>query len=764
MNPTTPPAGPRPTKVSIGAVHGDHVAVAGNYIYQAAAGAQVSWPVRVGRPPAVVDQFQSRDSVDLAGRFARASEAGVVTLVSAGLGGTGKTQLAAAYARSVQEHVDLLVWITAAGQSAIISGYAAAARAVGADNGGDEDTAAGGFLNWLEGTERQWLIVLDDLDDPADVDRWWPTGSTGEVLVTTRRRDQVLTGPGRIIVDIDVFSPDEADHYLSGKLASTQADDTVGLANDLGYLPLALTQAAAYMTDRNLTCSQYRRRLADRARTLDVVLPSDAAAPGYRPEDQAHNVVATTWSLSIAAANRLHPRGLAARLLDLLSVLDPNGVPTSVLTSASALSHLSTGSGPCSSDDVADAIAHLGRFSLTSTTTEWAATESAAGPVRLHALLQRTVYEQLPSDRRQKIVTAAADSLSQMWPAEDYRPANLELTAVFRANTSALNGRAGDLLWIVGRHAVLWQHGESLRALPHSAAAHWEKVVATACRLLGPIHPDALGSRDNLAVAYRAAGRLAEAIPLFESTLRDREELLGSTHPDALASRNNLAVAYQGAGRLVEAIELFESTFRYQEELLGLTHPYTIASRNNLALAHWAAGRPAEAIPLFESTLRDREELLGLSHPDTLTSRANLALAYQDTGQLAEAIPLLESVLHDFEKLLGLSHPDTLTSRGNAAGAYQAAGQLAEAISLFESTLRDREELLGLSHPDTLNSRHNLAGAYQAAERLAEAIPLFESTLRDREELLGLTHPDTVTTRNNLAGAYQDASRPRQSH
>ena len=50
-------------------------------------------------------------------------------------------------------------------------------------------------------------------------------------------------------------------------------------------------------------------------------------------------------------------------------------------------------------------------------------------------------------------------------------------------------------------------------------------------------------------VAYQDAGRLDEAIPQYERTVADYERVLGPTHPDALAARNNLALAYQAAGR-----------------------------------------------------------------------------------------------------------------------------------------------------------------------------------------------------------------------
>jgi len=68
-------------------------------------------------------------------------------------------------------------------------------------------------------------------------------------------------------------------------------------------------------------------------------------------------------------------------------------------------------------------------------------------------------------------------------------------------------------------------------------------------------HPDTLTTRDNLATAYRAAGRTAEAITMYEQNLAARERVLGADHPDTLATRDNLAAAQQAAGRTAEEIE-----------------------------------------------------------------------------------------------------------------------------------------------------------------------------------------------------------------
>ena len=74
---------------------------------------------------------------------------------------------------------------------------------------------------------------------------------------------------------------------------------------------------------------------------------------------------------------------------------------------------------------------------------------------------------------------------------------------------------------------------------------------------------------NNLAVAYRDAGKLDLALPLFEETLKLRKAKLGPDHPDTLLSMNNLALAYQAAGKLDLALPLFEETLKLRKANSG---------------------------------------------------------------------------------------------------------------------------------------------------------------------------------------------------
>jgi hypothetical protein len=113
--------------------------------------------------------------------------------------------------------------------------------------------------------------------------------------------------------------------------------------------------------------------------------------------------------------------------------------------------------------------------------------------------------------------------------------------------------------------------------------------------------------------------------------------------PDTLASRNTVAASYWSAGRIAEAIKLYETTLKLRESKLGPDHPDTLTTRDDLASSYWSAGRTAEAIKLYEATLKLRESKLGPNHSDTLTSRHNLAISYLSAPRrTAEAIKLHE--------------------------------------------------------------------------------------------------------------------------
>lgn len=373
--------------------------------------------------------------------------------VLTGMGGVGKTQLAARHARDAWRsgRLDLLVWVTAAGRQGVVDAFAEAAATVLHAERDDPERAARAFLAWLEPKSLpepvRWLVVLDDVTDPADLTGLWPPDSpTGRTVVTTRSRDAALTGRGRRQVTVGVFTREESEGYLTTALAAHDREplpELMALGAELGWLPLAMSQATAYVVDAGITCAGYRALLADRARLLADLRPAAL------PDDQTTGVAAV-WALSLDRADHHVPVGLARPMLQLAAMLDPNGIPEAVLTSAPVRAWLTGGapaSVPASADDAVRTLRVLHRLSLLDHTPRF-----PHRAVRVHRLIQRAVRDALPLPQQDALARVAADALLAAWPDVEHDPASAR---ALRANTAAVARVAEDALFVPEAHGVL---------------------------------------------------------------------------------------------------------------------------------------------------------------------------------------------------------------------------------------------------------------------------------------------------------------------
>ncbi|MFF7048229.1 FxSxx-COOH system tetratricopeptide repeat protein [Streptomyces griseorubiginosus] len=721
-----------------------------------------TWPHQVGVIPPAARSFQHRVEVH---RLRSAVEGGgttVLTQLLTGMGGVGKTQLAAHYARTSWDEtsagggLDVLVWITASNRSSIVTAYAQAGVELCRGDPGNEEQAARSFLAWLtpkHGAKScRWLIILDDVNDPNDLKGLWPPASPfGRTLVTTRRRDAALAAGGRRTIEIGLFTEEEALRYLTESLAGR--DDSAiqlrALAHDLGYLPLALSQAAAYLIDTGETVADYRDLLADRATALA------ALAPDVLPDDQALPLAAA-WSLSIDHADTLSPVGLARPMLQLASMLDANGIPESVLTSQPALVHLAAHRTPLdkgsasspttlSPRDGVHALRALHRLSLIEHSPR-----TPHQAVRVHQLIQRTTRDALTPDQYDWNARAAADALIAAWPEVER---DTDLAQSLRANTTALSQLSEDALFQPGPHAVLYRMGESLGKNGQVAAArnHYQRLTEMITIRLGEDHLQLSAARSNLAFWQAEAGDVAGAAAVYASLLEDMMRVAGDDHPNTLTTRSNLAAMRGKAGDFAGAAEAYDSLLVHRIRLLGEDHPKTLITRLNLAAMRGKAGDFAGAAEAYDSLLADQIRVLGEDHPNTLTTRSNLAAMRGDAGDTAGAAEAMADLLKHMVRVLGKDHPDTLTARGNLAFCRGDAGDFSGAVEALEDLLKDRVRVLGEDHPDTLVTRNYLAAMHGRAGNAAGAVNAYLGLLADQIRVLGKDHPETLTTRNNLA-------------
>ncbi|MFI5476039.1 tetratricopeptide repeat protein [Streptomyces cacaoi] len=572
-----------------------------------------------------------------------------------GLGGVGKSTLALHYADRYRSEYGLVWWIAAESPESIVTSLAAITTRLcpqWAQTAGTDERAAWA-ITWLQ-AHPDWLLIFDNVEDPAHLRPYLGTLDGGHHLATSRK----ATGWHAIApaMPLGLLPTGEATDLLCAiafpgqTFTGDQREAARRLAEDLGCLPLALEQAGAYAYRTGTDLDTYRQ-------SLGLVLDED------RDVNDPERTIARIWDQTLTAITARDP--LAVTLLHTMAWLAPDDIPRAFLAPL-APNSLALG----------NALGELHAYNMI------AFTDDRQG-VSVHRLVQTVLRTRTRAESEPDV----------------YAPGRAEAElAVHKALPVPLNGPLPEPI-------ALWD-----QLLPHVLALAESTPPGT------PTTASTINTYHQVAKHLYQQGRNAHTIPLRTVALTRCKQLLGDTHPDTLTSRHNLALAYRDAGNLGRAIPLLETTLAQCEQILGDTHPHTLISRNQLAAAYQEAGDLGRAITLLENTLTQCEQVLGDTHPDTLTTRDNLAGAYQKAGDLGRAIPLYETALTQCEQVLGDTHPNTLTTRNNLAGAYQKAGDLSRAILLFETTLTQCEQVLGDTHPNTLTTRNNLASVRQKTE------------------------------------------------
>ncbi|MFV5992195.1 NB-ARC domain-containing protein [Streptomyces sp. NPDC056231] len=669
----------------------------------------VPWPQMVGKIPPRAGAFQERAERSRLRDAATSGGTVVLCQVLTGMGGVGKTQLAADYAEQAWNGgsgVDLLVWVSATRRDAIVAAFAqAGAQVCGADLA-DPQQAAATFLAWLHAGRPKWLVVLDDVADPNDLTGLWPPAvAHGRTLVTTRRRDAALLRGGRRLVEVGVFTPDEAVAYLTDVLAASGRNESdtelAALGADLGCLPLALSQAAAYIADAGIRVSAYREQLARQVRRLEDL------SPDALPDDQP-DTMAAAWSLSVEYADQLRPAGLARPMLELTAFLASNGIPAAVLTSDPALAYLAAHAGTSvTADDAQGALRALHRLSLLTAPSA----DEADQAVRVHQIVQRATRDTLTPERYEQTAHAAGKALLAAWPNIERDTA---LAQALRTCTTALiscTEQAG-CLYRPDVSAVLDRIGSSLgeSGQVSAAIAHYQQFAAAANRHLGHDHRSTLGVRFQLAFWRGHAGDSAGAADAFAALLNDYVRVLGHDDPDTLATRHSLASQQGWAGDPAGAAETLATLLDNRLRVLGPDDPVTLATRHSLAFWRGEAGDPAGAAEAFAALVNDCLRVLGPDHRETLIARNNLANWQGYAGDPAGAAEAYAALLEHQVLVVGPDHPDTFVTRHNLAYWQGHAGDPAGAAEAFAALLEHQLRVLDPDDPHILNTRNNLAG------------------------------------------------------
>ncbi|MCJ1418783.1 hypothetical protein MMC32_005134 [Xylographa parallela] len=566
-----------------------------------------------------------------------------------GIGGVGKSQIAIEYCyRYRSKYPDRsILWVHASTFERFDQAYKDIGRKLKLPGWNDTKTnMLQAVSDWLTDEDHgRWLIVLDNADDVdiffspqkvfiegTSVDQYasplcmyLPQGSMGSILVTSRNRQAAFRLTDRIehVIDILPMDQDDAKLLLCKRLPNDNSseDDTIALIETLERLPLAITQAAAYISVRGkiMTIAKYTAYV----RQNEGILFADMG--DLRRDPSVPNSVLISWQMSFDQIRRTHPR--AAELLSLASVLDRQNIPGFLFDKNE------------NRLDFEDALAPLIDFALIT----FEGGNECFGMHRLVQLATRNwmqIHDEITKWQEEAIIL-----LSESFTNGEYE--NWEICTVLLPHAEVVLGyqyskqqhflRQADVLDDIASYLLV--QGRFDMALNRS-----QRALSTRRQLLSEEDVPMAGSMALIAWSLLGQGKYEEAEAMHRKSLLLASEILGTEHPVTLTSMDNLVCALNYQGKVEEAEAMARQTLFLRSVVPRTEHPSTLI----------------KAETVLQRTLPPNETALGMEHPNTLKNVWLLAYLLHGQRRYQEASIFYQKVSTGLQKRLGHGHPDTV--------------------------------------------------------------------------------------------------------
>jgi tetratricopeptide (TPR) repeat protein len=711
--------------------------------------------------------------------------------VITGMGGQGKSEICLKFASQAREKYILIMcpiwstlyiltnnnrfwgifWVDVSQPSAAERDFITIAKELGRSVESVHDA-----LQVLANTKENWLLILDNADDPGfDYQCYLPSGTMGSIIMTSR------------IPKCWQYSPDAAEaleglensqsRELLLKAAGfpmemwpsleDQADEIIRL---LGSHTLALITAGAYIANGHCQLHQYTG-VYQRQRKRVLQYGLQQAQPRYGDVYATFEASANMLELSKTQAAKD-----ALSLLEILSMLDSSVLPLQIFQKAwkhcEYYSHEDPGKESNICRVTSGHVFLLPSF-IGAKDQEWDSYRLVEASSLLVSLSLATLHDLEGS------IGLSMHPLTHAWAKARQDLEQQGISWIAAGCVLALAG--SDEYWIT-RGRMFLPHilsfldmgvskaisfGPKATVIPIfeecAWALHYLRQDSTLGRLLDELFVRIGQSSEEPSIEYlplyrlwgrnlRNLGKRERAVQLLEKVVKIEESEFAEDDPNHLTSQAELAHAYGKNGQVLDAIQLLEKILRIREITLAEDDPHRLASQHVLAGAYKSNGQVEEAIQLLENVVKIKGLILAEDHPDRLASQHELASAYKANGQVKEAVYLLERVVEIEGTSLAGDHPSRLTSQHSLARAYEANGQVGEAIELLEQVVRIRRFTLNETHPDRLVSEERLASLYEENGRAKDAVEILEQVVKmrmvqeDRSKLLNSQH--------DLARAY----------
>ncbi|MGH3405089.1 MAG: FxSxx-COOH system tetratricopeptide repeat protein [Streptosporangiaceae bacterium] len=673
--------------------------------------------------------------------------AGPVAVVAVrGLGGVGKSQLALEYAHRMRQsgRYQLAGWVRADSPVTVAEDLAALAPLLGLPvDAAIGDTAA--KVIGAMGSRRGWLVVFDNAQSPDELAGMLPRGA-GHILITSRNR---VWGGMATQVNLDEFSRPDAVKFVSKRSGRDEPEAADELAGELGDLPLALAQAAAYIDIRSMTIRRYLDSYRDPvlARRLRDAALNSAEYPAS---------VAQTWLMSFSQLSSERPA--AGDLLRLCAFLDPDDIDLDLLSTG----RVAVADLPAQVLDDQERTETVGALAARNLVTV-----VDQGHLRVHRLVQAVTRDQLDDAQSAEWAERALRLVAAVLPVKpaDYRywPRYASLAPHIKAVTQhasspALLTEKSDLIRKLG---VYLSESEQ----PRAAEITFERALKMQETADHPDDREIAKDLDNLGAVRLKLGELSQARAAIEPALASFRRAYGPGSLEVARALGNLSIIQREQWELGEAQANIESALAIFQSVYGPDHPELTHTFVNLGRVQLRLGQLGDARASFERALIISETADRPDHAEAARALIGLGGIQRRQGELTSARASSERALEISMEVYRPDHPEVAAALVSLGAVQTRQGELENARANLEHALDDLQKTYGPGHPELASALVYLGAVQLERCELRDARASIARALAIREAVYGPDrHPWVATALINLSlvqlrlGELDDAS------
>ena len=236
-------------------------------------------------------------------RLSEGHTEGPCTVALHGLGGVGKTTVAVEYTHRHLAEFGVAWQFAAEEPTVLAAGFAELAAQLGARDLFDARDPIASVHAVLAAYPSKWLLLFNNVPDFGSVQGFLPPAGSGWILITSRSPHW----PSGQSVEVPPLDHPAASDFLFNRAGDTDRPSAEDLATELGGLPLALEQAAAFLEATGSTLSRYleafrqrRSELLARGRAVSRCArpsppPGNSCSTGSRKPDPARLPCCGSW-------------------------------------------------------------------------------------------------------------------------------------------------------------------------------------------------------------------------------------------------------------------------------------------------------------------------------------------------------------------------------------------------------------------------------------------------------------------------------------